>query len=59
MEPTAKEPAVPVNEVILLLPHQHGGEQYKKGDKITVTEAQAAWLRKRGVIAPKNLTGVN
>lgn len=59
MDPTEKAPVLPVNEVTLLLPHQHGGEQYKKGDKIHVTDAQAAWLRKRGVIAPQNLTGVN
>lgn len=58
MEPSVKQPADPANQVTLLLPHQHGGQQYKKGDKIPVTDAQAAWLRKRGVIAPQNLTGV-
>jgi hypothetical protein len=44
-------------EVALLMPHQHGGKAYKTGDKINVTEAQAKWLRSRGVIA-KNQTGV-
>jgi hypothetical protein len=44
-------------EVTLLMPHEHSGDQFNKGDKIHVTEAQANWLRNRGVVAPKS-TGV-
>jgi|GEM_PF-1934386 len=41
-------------EVTLLMPHTHGGQPCKQGDKINVTEAQANWLRNRGVVTPKS-----
>lgn len=44
-------------EVTLQMPHEHDGKPFNKGDKITVTESQAKWLRSRGVVAP-NSTGV-
>jgi hypothetical protein len=35
--------------ITLAAPHMHGGQKYAKGDTITVSAAQAGWLKKRGV----------
>ncbi|MGZ8238585.1 MAG: DUF7210 family protein [Methylobacter sp.] len=53
-QPEKKAPTV---EVTLLMPHEDGGKPFNKGEKITVTESQANWLRGRGVVA-QNPTGV-
>ncbi len=36
-------------EVTLKKDHTHGGKEKKAGNKIAVTEAQAAWLKKHEV----------
>lgn len=38
-------------EVTLAKAHTHAGKSYAAGDKITVREATAAWLKKAGVVA--------
>jgi hypothetical protein len=48
-EKPEEKPAATV-DVTLLRAHEHGGKAYKKGDKINVTEAQAARLQAKGVI---------
>lgn len=51
-QPIANEPDAPqVTEVELLKSHTHEGEAKEKGDKISVDDATAAWLRKHEVIA--------
>ena len=47
----AEQPALV--EVTLDKPHTHKGKLYAKGEKINVTEAQAAWLTKQGVVGGK------
>jgi len=44
----------PINasvEVVLLCSHEHGGIKKMKGDKISVSPRQVAFLRQNGVIA--------
>jgi hypothetical protein len=52
--PGKTDKTAPTLEVALLLPHTHAGKRCGKGKKINVTEAQAEWLRQRGVVAPKS-----
>lgn len=48
---TDKQPEPKRIEVTLDKPHTHAGKPYTVGEKIKVTEAEAEWLRKAGVIA--------
>jgi uncharacterized protein (DUF433 family) len=41
-------------EVTLIAPHTHGGKPCKKGAKISVTESQIQWLKKRNLIEDKD-----
>lgn len=47
---TDKQPQPKRVEVTLDKPHTHAGKPYAAGGKIMVTEAEADWLRKAGVI---------
>lgn len=47
----AKQPEL--IEVTLDKPHEHARKQYTAGEKIKVTEDQASWLKKHGVIGGK------
>jgi hypothetical protein len=38
-------------DVTLAKAHTHAGKAYAAGDKITVREATAEWLKKAGVVA--------
>lgn len=42
--------------VTLQQKHTHAGQDYAAGDSITVTEAEAAWLRARGVVGAAPFT---
>jgi len=41
-------------KVTLIQDHRHAGKAYKAGAVIEVTEAEAIWLEKHGVITPLN-----
>ena len=45
-----KKPEVPMVEVTLTRPHTHAGVDYPAGAKITVREADRAWLAAHKVI---------
>ena len=47
----AEKPINSLVEVVLLCGHEHGGIKKNKGDKISVSPRQVAFLRKNGVIA--------
>lgn len=44
-------------EVKLDKPHTHNGQEKKAGDTIDVTESQAAWLKRKGVIGAQQEEG--
>lgn len=48
--PEKKPTQVKRVDVVLKKPHTHAGEDKIKGDKITVTDGQAAWLKERKII---------